>query len=117
MSPKSVMPARVEGLIHLLRGQRVMLDADLARLHGVETKELNKAVKRNARRFPADCAFQLDSKEVTDLRLQFGTSSAKHGGRLYRPWAFTEEGVAMLSSVLLRGTTNISKPCSMRFAS
>ena len=100
MCPEAVIPARVADLIHLLRGQRIMLDADLARLYGVKTKELNKAVKRNAKRFPPDFAFQLDSEEVTNLRFRFGTSSSEHGGRRYRPWAFTEQGVAMLSSVL-----------------
>ena len=77
-----------------------MLDADLARLYGVATKNLNKAVKRNASRFPSDFMFQLSSEDLQILRLQFGTSKPGQGGRRYAPYAFTEQGVAMLSSVL-----------------
>lgn len=77
-----------------------MLDADLARLYGVETKNLNKAVKRNASRFPSDFMFQLSSKETQILRFQSGTSKGVQGGRRYVPYAFTEQGIAMLSSVL-----------------
>ena len=76
-----------------------MLDTDRAQLYGVPTKALVRAVKRNAKRFPADFMFQLDSKEGVDLRSQTGTSSS-WGGRRYLPYAFTEQGVAMLSSVL-----------------
>ena len=76
-----------------------MLDTDLAQLYGVPTKALVRAVKRNAERFPADFMFQLDSKDSVDLRRQTGTSSS-WGGRRYSPYAFTEQGVAMLSSVL-----------------
>ena len=77
-----------------------MLDADLARLYGVLTKELNKAVKRNLDRFPEDFVFQLTAEEAQELlRFQIGTSKPR-GGRRYRPYAFTEQGVAMLSSVL-----------------
>ncbi len=76
-----------------------MLDADLAQLYGVPTKALVRAVKRNAERFPSDFMLQLDSKESVDLRRQTGTSSS-WGGRRYSPYAFTEQGVAMLSSVL-----------------
>ena len=76
-----------------------MLDADLAQLYGVPTKALVRAVKRNAERFPPDLMFQLDSKETLALRRQAGTSSS-WGGRRYLPYAFTEQGVAMLSSVL-----------------
>ncbi|TAG50409.1 MAG: ORF6N domain-containing protein [Betaproteobacteria bacterium] len=96
--------------ILLLREQRVMLDADLALLYGVETRVLVQAIKRNAARFPADFMFQLSAEEFANLRSQFvisssgtGTSSgtsAGHGGRRYAPYAFTEQGVAMLSSVL-----------------
>jgi hypothetical protein len=87
--------------IYFFRGTRVMLDSDLAQLYRVTTKNLNKAVKRNADRFPADFMFQLKPKETENLRFQAGTSSlAVHGGRRYRPYAFTEHGVAMLSSVL-----------------
>ena len=78
-----------------------MLDSDLAELYGVETKNLNKAVKRNLDRFPADFMFQLTAEEAEDLRFQIGTSKpAGRGGRRYLPNAFTEQGVAMLSSVL-----------------
>lgn len=86
--------------MYLVRGHRVMLDADLALLYGVETKALNRALKRNAGRFPADFAFQLTSEEALSLRCQIGTSKDGRGGRRYLPWAFTEQGVAMLSGVL-----------------
>jgi len=89
---------RIERLIFVIRGQRIMLDADLAELYGVETKVLNRAFARNRERFPADFAFQLTAVEFNDLRCQFGTS--RWGGRRYRPYAFTEQGVAMLSGVL-----------------
>ena len=75
-----------------------MLDSDLAELCAVETKYLNKQVTRNIERFPDDFMFQLSTDEWTDLRSQIGTSSSAHGGRRYRPRAFTEQGVAMLSS-------------------
>lgn len=84
--------------IRLIRGQKVLLDADLAALYGVETKVLLQAVKRNHERFPEDFMFQLTADEFDDLRSQSVTSS--WGGRRYRPYAFTEQGVAMLSSVL-----------------
>ncbi len=90
----------IEQRIYLARGRRVMLDADLAELYGVRTKELNKAVKRNPGRFPHDFAFQLTSAETGSLRFQIGTSKKGRGGRRYSPYAFTEQGVAMLSSVL-----------------
>ena len=87
--------------IYILRKTRVMLDSDLALLYGVTTKNLNRAVKRNQNRFPSDFLFQLTAKEILNLRCQSGTSSLKiHGGRRYSPNAFTEHGVAMLSSVL-----------------
>ncbi|SPE21332.1 conserved hypothetical protein [Burkholderiales bacterium] len=86
--------------IHLIRGHRVMLDADLATLYGVQTKVLVQAVKRNLARFPTDFMFQLSGDEWTNLRSQFVTSSLGHGGRRTAPYAFTEQGVAMLSSVL-----------------
>jgi len=99
--------ANIESRILLIRGQKVMLDADLAELYEVETKELNRAVKRNIERFPDDFMFQLSAEEFDNLRFQFGTSSLKSqigtsrwGGRRYPPYAFTEQGVAMLSSVL-----------------
>ena len=97
-----VSVAGLESRIQLLRGQRVMLDTDLARLYGVETKALNKAVKRNADRFPPDFMFRLGADEVAALRFQSGTSKGR-GGRRYRPYAFAQEGIAMLSSVLRSG--------------
>lgn len=100
MANKSLVPAdRIEKAILLIRGQKVMLDADLAALYGVETKVLVQAVKRNLERFPEDFMFQLNHKEFAILRSQFVTSS-DWGGRRYPPYAFTEQGVAMLSSVL-----------------
>ncbi len=89
---------RITESILWLRGQKVMLDADLARLYGVETKVLLQTVKRNAERFPEDFAFQVDNQEFENLRSQIVTSN--RGGRRYLPYAFTEQGVAMLSSVL-----------------
>jgi hypothetical protein len=89
---------RIEQTILLIRGHRVMLDADLAGLYGVETKAFNRAVTRNMERFPDDFIFRLSKKEYEDLRCHFGTS--RWGGRRYLPYAFTEQGVAMLSSVL-----------------
>ncbi len=106
MSTPSKSPAlatpqpHIERHILLLRNQRVMLDAELATLYGVETKVLVQAVKRNLERFPADFMFQLDAEEFANLRSQFVTSSSGYGGRRYAPYAFTEQGVAMLSSVL-----------------
>ncbi len=85
--------------ILLLRGERVMLDADLAELYGVKTKVLVQAVKRNLDRFPEDFMFQLSDKEFRDLRSQIVASSS-WGGRRHPPYAFTEQGVAMLSGVL-----------------
>jgi hypothetical protein len=99
MSKRPIIPAeRIENCIYLLRGQRVLLDDDLAMLYEVGTKTLNRAVKRNLRRFPEDFMFQLSTTEFENLRYQIGTS--KRGGRRYPPYAFTEQGVAMLSSVL-----------------
>ena len=91
---------RIKGLIYLVRGQKMMLDNDLAALYGVATKVLNQAVKRNLTRFPDDFMFQVDSNELAILRSQSVTSSSKWGGRRLRPYVFTEQGVAMLSSVL-----------------
>jgi hypothetical protein len=90
----------VARLIYVVRGQKVMSDSDLAALYGVATKNLNRAVRRNSSRFPSDFMLQLTRKEIADLRLQIGTSSSGYGGRRYRPFVFTEQGVAMLSSVL-----------------
>ena len=88
------------GLVRWVRGERVMLDADLARLYGVETGDLNRAVKRNARRFPDDFMFVINKQEVANLICQIGISSSGWGGRRKPIMAFTEQGVAMLSSVL-----------------
>lgn len=96
----ALIPAeQIEQAIVLLRGQKVMLDRDLAGLYGVETKNLNKAVKRNLDRFPADFMFQLTAEEAESVRFQFGTIETGPYFR-YLPYAFTEQGVAMLSSVL-----------------
>jgi hypothetical protein len=98
---QSIIPVeRIASRICLVRRQSVMLDSDLAALYGVETGVLNRAVKRNRDRFPSDFMFQLTHQEVADLRCQFGISSSTFGGRRYLPYAFTEQGVAMLSSVL-----------------
>jgi hypothetical protein len=95
---KEVFPIeRIARAILIIRGEKVMLDSDLAALYGVTTGNLNKAVKRNAERFPTDFMFQLDAEEVANLKFQFGISS--WGGRRRLPYAFTEQGVAMLSSV------------------
>ncbi len=96
---KSVVPVeRIEGSIFLIRGEKVMLDEDLARLYQVETKVLNQAVSRNMDRFPEDFMFRVSKEEFEVLRSQIVTSS--WGGRRYLPRAFTEQGVAMLASVL-----------------
>ena len=92
----------LEQCIYVVRGVKVMLDADLAALYGVPTKQLNQAVRRNHRRFPADFLYELTEQEVSILRSQFVTSKTRdgRGGRRYTVLAFTEQGVAMLSSVL-----------------
>ena len=90
----------IENQIYTVRDQQVMLDSYLARIYQVETKNLNKAVKRNTERFPASFCFQLTKEEVENLRFQFGTSSLNYGGRRYLPYVFTEQGIAMLSAVL-----------------
>ena len=92
-------PENVARLVFFVRGEKVMLDADLAQLYGVTTGNLNKAVKRNQARFPGDFMFQLTDKETESLIFQSGRSKGR-GGRRHRPYAFTEQGVAMLSSVL-----------------
>src|SRR5258708_30164608 len=86
--------------IYRIRGQKVMLDSDLAELYQVLTKNLNLAVRRNADRFPEDFMFQLTKEEAESLRLQFATSNLGRGGRRYQPFVFTQEGVAMLSALL-----------------
>jgi hypothetical protein len=95
-----ILSEHVERNILLIRGHRVMLDTDLAILYGVPTKRLNEQVRRNKKRFPSDFMFQLTPEEVERLRSQFATSKTGPGGRRYRPYVFTEQGVAMLSSVL-----------------
>ena len=98
-----VPSAEIRPLIHTLRGEQVILDSDLARLYGVETKVFNQAVKRNVRRFPERFRFRLTGEEFDRLRSQSVTSS-EHGGRRCLPYAFTEQGVAMLSAVLRSDT-------------
>jgi hypothetical protein len=102
----ALVPAHVERTILLLRGERVILDADLATLYRVETRSLVQAVKRNLQRFPGDFVFQLTADEAAHLRSQTGISTAAHGGRRYAPYAFTEHGVAMLAAVLKQPTRN-----------
>lgn len=87
-------------VIRAIRGQRVILDSDLAAIYGVATKDLNKAISRNIARFPADFVFRLVLEEVIDLRFQIGTSKPGRGGRRYLPYAFTEHGAIMAATVL-----------------
>ncbi len=103
-SDSGIMP--IENLIHIIRGQQVMLDSDLARLYGVETKYLKRAVKANIKRFPSDFMFELDPAEFNSLRCKNCTSNDKsqRGGTRYMPFVFTEQGVAMLSGVLKSDT-------------
>jgi hypothetical protein len=112
--PKKVLPSVpeevIEKRIFFIRGKRILLDEHLAELYQVETKTLNRAMKRNKDRFPEDFMFQLSKEEFKNLRYHFGTSShgnlryhfgtSSYGGRRHRPFVFTEQGVAMLSSVL-----------------
>ena len=114
MSAITPKPENLAPLIFLVRGEKVLLDADLAALYGVEARALNQAVARNRDRFPDDFMFQLSAEEYEGIRSRFVTasettarnssqtvmSSREHRGRSYRPYAFTEQGVAMLSSVL-----------------
>lgn len=95
-----IISKEIRNLIYTIRGKQVMLDSDLATLYQVETKNLNKAVKRNVERFPASFCFQLTEEEVENLRFQIGTSSLSYGGRRYLPYVFTEQGVAMASGIL-----------------
>ena len=88
----------IKNSIHEIRGQKVILDFDLAKMYQVETKRLKESVRRNIRRFPEDFMFELSTEEWVILRTQFATSS--WGGQRYNPYAFTEQGIAMLSSVL-----------------
>ena len=103
--PKEVLitETTIKNLIYVIRGQQVMLDKDLAFLYQVETGALNRAVKRNIKRFPESFCFQLSEEEYENLRCQFGISSLEingYGGRRYLPYVFTEQGIAMLSAVL-----------------
>lgn len=116
MARDSGAPPALEPLIVEIRGHRVILDADLARLYGVRTKRFNESFKRNRGRFPADFAFQLSDAEFVRLRTelsgasmnwsQFATSSASRRGRAYRPWAFTEHGALMAANILRSGRAN-----------
>jgi hypothetical protein len=99
MSKEIIPIERVVQSILRIRGQKMLLDSDLAALYGVTTGSLNKAVSRNRDRFPSDFMFQLSAKEAEDLIFQIGRSKGR-GGRRHRPYAFTEQGIAMLSSVL-----------------
>jgi hypothetical protein len=94
----SIPQEKIENKILLVRGLKIMLDSDLAELYGVATKYLVRTVKRNPERFPGDFMFQLTKQEFKNLRCQFGTS--RWGGSRYRPYAFTEHGILMLSSLL-----------------
>ena len=96
----TISTKEIRNLIYSIRGKQVMLDSDLASLYQVETKNLNKAVKRNIERFPASFCFQLTEEEVENLRFQIGTSSLSYGGRRYLLYVFTEQGVAMASAIL-----------------
>lgn len=100
MKEMALVPAeKIETVILWIRGEKVILDRDIAALYEVDVKRLNEAVRRNPDRFPPDFMFQLTAEEVKSLRYQFGTSNTR-GGRRYLPYAFTEQGVAMLSGVL-----------------
>lgn len=96
---KDTSLSKIENMIYMIRGQKVMLDSDLAELYGVETKNLNKSVKRNISRFPEDFMSQLDINALEDLRFQFGTANSGSKKR-FLPFVFTENGVAMLSGIL-----------------
>jgi hypothetical protein len=95
-----ILSESIEKAIYLIRCEKVIVDRDLASLYEVETKMLNRAVKRNLKRFASDFMFQLTADEADVLRYQIGTSKESRGGRRYPPYVFTEQGVAMLSSVL-----------------
>ena len=97
--PKTLPAVEIESAIRVIRGQRVMMDFDLAKFYGVETRRLLEQLRRNKKRFPRDFAFQLDPHEFANLMSQIATSSS-HGGRRKLPWAFTEHGAVMLASVL-----------------
>jgi hypothetical protein len=100
MSSQKTVPGAIESKIFLIRGEKVMLDSDLAELYQVPTKRLNEQVTRNLDRFPADFMFSISNQELENLKSQIATSSSTWGGRRKPPRAFTEQGIAMLSSVL-----------------
>jgi len=101
MQELKLKDVKIENMIYEIRGKQVMLDSDLAKQYEVETKYLNRQVKRNIERFPEDFCFQLTDEEVKNLRCQNVTSSYNnYGGRRYNPYVFTEIGVSMLASVL-----------------
>lgn len=113
-------PAQISKRIYFIRGLRVMLDVDLAILYGVKTGALNRAVRRNQVRFPSDFMFQLTENEEEFLRSQIGiskTKKEKRGGRQYLPLVFTEQGVAMLSSVLRSEKADLEKKYDSQFKS
>lgn len=93
-------PKKIEQMIYVIRGQKVMLDSDLAELYGVETKMLKRSVRRNIERFPEDFMFELSKSELENWRYQFGTSNNVKMGLRIKPFVFTEQGITMLSSVL-----------------
>src|SRR4051794_23816856 len=97
---KQAAVSAIDGMIVALRGERVMLDADLASVSGVETSALNRAVRRNIGRFPADFVYQLTRKELAGLRCQIGISKTGSGGRRYLPYVFTEHDAIMAANVL-----------------
>jgi ORF6N domain len=99
-APPGLPAESIEHLIFTVRGRRVILDADLARIYGVPTKRLLEQVRRNQDRFPSDFCFPLNRQEVGNLRSQIATSSRPHGGRRYAPWVFTEHGALMAANVL-----------------
>jgi hypothetical protein len=94
---------QIQNMIYVIRGQKVMLDSDLAKLYEVETRQLNRQVRRNIDRFPDDFMFELAKEEHENLKCQIGTSSSEWGGKRKQPLVFTELGIAMLSSVLKSG--------------
>ena len=98
MSRQAVPIQQIAQIIRVIRGEKVLLDFDLAPLYGVTTGNLNKAMRRNRERFPSDFMFQLTAAEAESLIFQFGRAKGR-GGRRHRPYAFTEQGVAMLSSL------------------
>ncbi|MCM2354689.1 MAG: ORF6N domain-containing protein [Pseudobdellovibrio sp.] len=116
-----ISKTEIEKCIFIVRKQKVMLDSDLARIYGVETKALNRAMKRNSDRFPPDFMFQLNEKEAEFLRYQFGTSKVGRGGRRYLPYVFTEHGALMLANVLnsdiaVEASIQVVRDCTRNFS-